>query len=78
MTMAASITRWTPGRKLELVDALERGELTFADACARHDLSAEELAGWIKGARKHGQAGVSVGGIPTVRGTAKPQPETQS
>ena len=30
MTPAPSITRWTPGRKLELVDALERGELTFA------------------------------------------------
>ncbi len=67
MTLAAPITRWTPGRKMDVVDALERQELTFADACARHDISAEELAGWIKGARKHGKAGVKVGLIQATR-----------
>ena len=42
-------SRWTPGRKLVLLAALENSAITPTEARGRYALSAEEIAEWQSG-----------------------------
>lgn len=52
--------RWTPARKEAVLIALRRNEITFADACARYDLTPGELIQWQEGFRVAGRSGLAV------------------
>lgn len=56
-SIAGDFERWTPGRKAELVKAIQSGELSYETACERYDLSAEEISTWVKNAA-HGPNGL--------------------
>jgi hypothetical protein len=53
-----AIVRWTPWRKLYIVVAVRNGKITAQEACDRHNLSHEELTGWIEGYDRAGLAGL--------------------
>lgn len=59
----SGVTRWTPGRKEEVVAAIRRGELTRERALELHELSADELATWEARFAAHGRPGLSVRGL---------------
>jgi hypothetical protein len=46
--------RWIPRRKAELLTALSRGLIGVEEACARYDLSPEELASWQHAVKRDG------------------------
>lgn len=48
--------RWTPTRKLALLNAIDCGEISAAEACTLHSISDEELAGWRQAASFGGAA----------------------
>lgn len=50
--------RWIARRKAEVVAAIEGGLLTVAGACARYELSLEELSSWQRDYRKYGLKGL--------------------
>ena len=52
--------RWVVRRKAEVVAAVQGGLLTCDDACARYDLSLEELASWERSADRSGMKGLRV------------------
>ncbi len=52
--------RWSSGRKEALVRAIQKAELTVAEACAEFDLGAEEVASWIQRFRAHGRPGLEI------------------
>jgi hypothetical protein len=49
--------RWSFRRKAEVVQAIEAGAFTAAEALAALDLSAEELASWRRRYLRHGPHG---------------------
>lgn len=52
--------KWVISRKIELLQAIEAGEITREEAKAKHRLSEEELASWEKLRSVHGPAGLRV------------------
>jgi hypothetical protein len=62
-----NVVRWTPLRKAVLAADIALNRISFDDACTRHELSPEELQGWIDGYQAHGLDGVKVGKIQAVR-----------
>jgi hypothetical protein len=46
--------RWVARRKAAVVAAVNGGMLTPEEACARWDLSEEELDGWCEATARHG------------------------
>jgi hypothetical protein len=52
--------RWTARRKASLIDAILAGVVSREAACARHELSPEELALWEKRYAVHGWQGLRV------------------
>jgi len=52
--------RWTTARKAAVVSLVRQGALTQVQACEQFDLSAEELASWVRLEEAHGAAGLSV------------------
>jgi hypothetical protein len=52
--------RMTPGRKAQVIDAIKAGVITMAEAQARYNLSAEEIATWATRLENHGVAGLRV------------------
>ncbi len=67
MEGVAPVQRWTPARKAEVVKAIQRGRMTFNEALERHDLTPEELTGWIAREAAHGHRGLSVTRLQQVR-----------
>ncbi len=63
----ASFTRWTPGRKAEVVARILAGGMTFAQAVEQFALSDEELQGWIDREQKHGRRGLKVSALQALR-----------
>mgnify|MGYP005647093089 CR=1 FL=1 len=55
---APTTKRWVIRRKAEVVAAVEGGLLSNTDACARYNLSEEELETWTKLVSSHGLAGL--------------------
>ena len=51
-------TRWTPQRKLELLNAIYDGKTTLRQAAAEHALSVDELASWSRRYARHGRDGL--------------------
>lgn len=64
---AAQVTRWTPGRKAEVLARIRSGRLTPAQAEARYGISAEELHQWERLEATHGQRGLRTTKIQQVR-----------
>lgn len=52
------VRRWVASRKEAVARAVLRAEITVADALEAHDLSRDELVGWLVGHRLHGRAGL--------------------
>ena len=52
--------RWVIRRKAEVVAAVQRGLLTFEDACGRYSLTLEELASWERNVDRSGMKGLRV------------------
>lgn len=52
--------RWVVSRKAQVVDAVRKGLLTLADACARYSLSEEEIRSWMKLSERGGSRALRV------------------
>jgi transposase-like protein len=52
--------RWTMKRKAEIIEAIQNGRMTAAEATERHGLSEEELAAWMRNYLAHGKDGLRV------------------
>ncbi len=52
--------RWVASRKELVAIAVHHGLLTAEEACARYDLSLEELEGWIAAWMRDGRAGLRI------------------
>jgi transposase-like protein len=52
--------RWSPQRKALVVEAVHNGAISFADACNRYQVSAEELLAWQHAMETHGLGGLRV------------------
>jgi hypothetical protein len=61
-------TRWVARRKAEVLGAIDDGVLSAAEACARWDLSVEELALWRDCIDRAGVPGLRVTRIQHYRG----------
>jgi hypothetical protein len=59
--------RWTPGRKLDVVNDVQCGRISFGLAVAKYGLSEEELQSWLDGAGKRGIDGLKVGQLQAAR-----------
>ena len=46
--LPASNARFTPKRKIAIIDAIDAGAITLADAAARYALTETELSGWTE------------------------------
>lgn len=46
--------RWVKSRKMAVIQAIEAGYLSDDEACARYELSIEELSSWKRLARRYG------------------------
>lgn len=57
----ADTERWSPRRKAAVVAATRSGVITRGEACARYQLSPEELSSW--------EAALDENGIPGLRST---------
>ena len=56
----ATIARWVPSRKAEVIRAIRSGLIDEAAACVRYGLSAEELRLWERAIDAAGTAGLRV------------------
>jgi len=54
----ADTVRWVVRRKAELVAAIRGGLISVDEACARYQLSEEELESWAASLTKHGLRGL--------------------
>jgi hypothetical protein len=54
----ASIRRWSPRRKAQVVRAVQTGLLSEAEACRRYCMTAEELSGWMHALDESGERGL--------------------
>ena len=68
--------RWVARRKAEVIDAICKGELSFADACQRYNLSADELFSWQTAYKQHGLGGLRVMRIQMYRHSGVPSSRT--
>jgi hypothetical protein len=53
---APDTRRWVVSRKTKVVEAVQHGLLTRAEALDRYDLSEDEFDSWEKALRAHGPA----------------------
>jgi hypothetical protein len=49
--------RWVVSRKAQVITAVNKGFLTIEDACARYNLSEEEVRSWMKLSQHGGASG---------------------
>lgn len=61
-----NLKRWTVRRKAAVLDALLQGRITDAEACARWDLTLEEIDAW--------QHALDLYGLYGLRATMTPRP----
>jgi uncharacterized protein DUF1153 len=59
--------RWVSRRKVVLIRGVRDGVISFAEACRRYQLSAEEFTGWLAAFEKHGEFGLRVTCFPKYR-----------
>ena len=53
-------THWSPQRKAQVVDAVERGLLTIAQACEQYGLTLQEFVSWQSAIARSGVEGLRV------------------
>jgi hypothetical protein len=56
----ADTRRWVARRKAAVVAAVNGGLISAEDACARYDLSPEELESWRQAVARHGTRALRV------------------
>ncbi|MBM3569480.1 MAG: DUF1153 domain-containing protein [Alphaproteobacteria bacterium] len=54
------VRRWLPGRKAELLAAIDQGRIALAEALRRYEISPEELENWRLRYRRMGIDGLRV------------------
>jgi hypothetical protein len=59
--------RWVASRKAAVVKGVDSGLITAEEACARYNLSDEELAGWRKASGTHGEAALKATSVQKYR-----------
>lgn len=69
-TGSSNALRWVARRKAEVIDAICKGELSFADACHRYNLSADELLSWQTAYKQHGLGGLRAMRVQVYRRSA--------
>lgn len=52
--------RWTPRRKRLVLQAIVAGELSVSEACARWEISLEELRSWQRAFQRPGTAKLKI------------------
>ena len=65
--------RWVKSRKLSVIKAIENGLLTDDEACARYDLTAEELDSWKAALTRHGPGALRITHLNRYRKTDSPR-----
>jgi hypothetical protein len=60
--------RWTPQRKIDALNAMDRGDLTYEHAQNVLGISREEIDGWRDRYARFGINGLAVGRLQAVRG----------
>lgn len=60
MLPSTDVKRWTTGRKVALINAIAKGEITSEAVCARYLISTEELEGWRRLYENFGKPGLRV------------------
>lgn len=60
---SADETHWTAARKAAVVQAVDAGLITLAEALATYALSAEEFDDWRQCLRRHGRRGLRATGL---------------
>lgn len=61
--------RWVKSRKLAVVKAIQDGDLSKDEACARYNLSLEELTSWTRLLKRHGPEGLRTTHLKQYRAT---------
>lgn len=56
----ATMNRWVPRRKAQVVAAVRGGLLSADEACARYGISSDELACWQRAVERSGLPGLRV------------------
>jgi hypothetical protein len=64
-------TRWVSSRKALVVAAVKSGRLSAKDACARYNLSAEELESWQRLLDRHGTQALRATRVQDYRAATK-------
>lgn len=62
--------RWTAGRKMDILTALNKGVIDLAGLKKKYNLSVDEILEWAEGFGKRGLIGLSVTKIRTVETTS--------
>ena len=70
MVVSSDALRWVVRRKAEVVEAVRKGELSFAEACQRYHLSSDELISWQDAYKHHGLEGLRAMRLQTYRPSA--------
>ncbi len=60
LTIGQPVGHWTPKRKLDLLEAIERGDITRAGAMEMYAVSEDELDSWERHFARRGLDGLSV------------------
>lgn len=55
---APPVKRWTPGKKLAVVEAVRLNELTAEEAYRRYEITRTELSEWQTAVERHGKGGL--------------------
>ena len=67
------VKRWTAQRKAAVALAIRKGSISAQEACARYNLSSEELAQWEHNLDRYGAPGLRSTRVQVYRGTFKPK-----
>ena len=66
--------RWSPRRKLAVVEAVRGGWIRLPEACERYHLSVDEFLSWERAIARHGVPGLRATRLQIYRETEKQQP----
>jgi hypothetical protein len=64
---APPVKRWTPGKKLAVVEAFRLNELTAEEAYRRYEITQAELSEWQVAVERHGKGGLKASLVDTRR-----------
>jgi DNA-binding transcriptional regulator YiaG len=67
------VKRWVATRKAAVILAIRKGSISTQEACARYNISAEELAQWERDLDRYGVPGLRITRLQIYRETSKPK-----